>query len=53
MTSGEDQGEDALNQTVEEEAGGPFIETTGQKEFAHDVDASNPEDAMREPFPTT
>jgi len=53
MTSGEDRAEEALNETVEEETGGPFVETSGTKEFAHDIDESNPEDAMREPFPTT
>jgi hypothetical protein len=52
MTTGEAQTEGAHDQTVEEE-GGPFIETSGKKEFAHDIDESNPEDAMREPFPTT
>jgi hypothetical protein len=52
-TSGEDQGEDALNQDVPEERGGPFVETTASTEFAEGVDASNPKGARREPFPTT
>ena len=53
MTSGEDQGEDHLDQIVDEEDGAPFVETSGEEEFAAGTDASNPEDATREPFPTT
>jgi|SRR5882724_9531801 len=51
MTTGEDEGEDARNQFVDEEIGGPFVETSGKTEFANDNDESNPEDATREPFP--
>jgi hypothetical protein len=53
MTSGEDEGEDVADQSVPEERGGPFVVTTGGTEFADGVDASNPRDAKREPFPTT
>ena len=36
-----------------EEVGGPFLEEeTGDEELAKGTDASNPEDATREPFPT-
>ncbi len=53
ITSGEEQGEEALDALSPEESGGPFIVTKGKTEFADGVDASNPEDATREPFPTT
>jgi len=52
-TSGEDEGEDVFNQTVPEDSGGPFVETTGSTEFAHGTDASNIKGATREPFPKT
>jgi hypothetical protein len=52
-TSGEDDGEDNLDQIVPEEQGGPFVETKAAQEFAHGTDASNPKGAKREPFPTT
>ena len=50
-TGGED--DEDIEQLVPEETGGPFVETTGATEFAHDTDASNPWDATREPFPRT
>jgi hypothetical protein len=53
MTSGEYEGEDALDQVVEEEAGGPFVESTAGQEFAEGTDPSNPDTATREPFPKT
>jgi len=52
-TSGEYEGEDAQNQYVTEERGGPFVETTGGQEFAGGTDPSNPKGATREPFPRT
>jgi hypothetical protein len=52
-TTGEDEGEEVLNQVVPEENGGPFVETTAGTEFAHGYDASNPRGAKREPFPKT
>lgn len=52
-TTGEDEGGEVLDQVVEEERGGPFVVTKARTEFAYDVDGSNPEDAEREPFPTT
>jgi hypothetical protein len=52
-TSGEDENEEVLNQDVPEDAGGPFVTTTGEQEFAAGTDASNPKRAKREPFPTT
>lgn len=52
-TSGEDEGEDVFNQSVPEDAGGPFVETSGDTEFAPGTDASNIKGATREPFPKT
>jgi hypothetical protein len=53
MTSGEDGLAEDLQGAVEEELGGPFVTSTGGKEFADGTDASNPIDADREPFPKT
>jgi hypothetical protein len=53
VTSGEDEGEDVLNQEVPEERGGPFIVTTAGTEFADGVDESNPKGTKPEPFPRT
>ena len=52
-TSGEEMGEEGHERVVPEERGGPFVITTARKEFAYDVDPSNPVDAERAPFPTT
>lgn len=52
-TSGEDLVEDVFNQDVPEDAGGPFVETSGRTEFAHGTDESNIWGATREPFPKT
>jgi hypothetical protein len=49
-TSGEYGGE-PLGEVVPEELGGPFIETDARKEFADDVDESNPLDATAEALP--
>jgi hypothetical protein len=51
-TSAEEMREDERNELHPEEFGGPFTETTAQEEFANEADASNPDDATREPFPT-
>jgi hypothetical protein len=50
-TSGEDSDEEEMDQIVDEEYGGPFIETSGREEFATGTDESNPEDADAEPLP--
>jgi hypothetical protein len=50
-TRGEDAVEDAHDEVVPEEIGGPFVETSAADEFAHDIDGSNPEDAEAEPLP--
>jgi hypothetical protein len=50
-TSGEDAGEDDRDRVVSEEAGGPFVETNGNAEYAYGIDAFSPEGAWREPFP--
>lgn len=51
LNSGEDNAQD--DDEVTEEIGGPFVETTGEDEFAVGTDASNPKSATREPFPTS
>jgi hypothetical protein len=51
VTSGEDGGESELDGESNEERGGPFVETSGDVQFAYGTDASNPADATREPFP--
>ena len=50
-TSGETAREDLQDEVVPEELGGPFVESTAEQEFASGTDASNPEDAEREPLP--
>jgi len=52
-TTGEDPGEEVQDQVVDEERGGPFIETGGGAQYGYDVDGSNPTGASREPFPRT
>jgi hypothetical protein len=51
-TAGEDVNEDVRDEVVPEELGGPFVEAPANTELADDVDASNPEGAQPEPFPT-
>ena len=51
VTGGDDPVEEALEAVVPEELGGPFVVTSAADEFAHDIDAANPEDAEREPLP--
>ena len=51
-TSGEENSEEAMNEEVPEEAGGPFVITTAGSELAEGTDASNPGDAERAPFPS-
>ena len=50
-TSGEDLEEEASDEVVPEELGGPFLETNASDEFALGTDESNPEDAEPEPLP--
>ena len=52
VTNAQDEGQEVLDRHTPEEDGGPFIETSAQTEFASDVDESNIEGALREPFPT-
>jgi hypothetical protein len=52
MTSGVDAVVEDLNHDVEEDWGGPFVESTANKEFASGTDESNIAEATREPFPT-
>jgi hypothetical protein len=51
--SGDDVARGTLDQVVDEENGGPFVETKSKTEFARGTDASNPRSAFREPFPTS
>lgn len=51
MTSGEEELLPQLEAEVAEDDGGPFIETSGNTEFAGGTDESNIADATREPFP--
>jgi hypothetical protein len=51
MTSGGSHLADDLDRPVEEEQGGPFVETSGSEEFARGAGASDVEGATREPFP--
>lgn len=53
MTSGEDNLIEDREAQVAEERGGPFVDSTGGKEFAKGTDASNPRGSKREPFPRT
>ena len=50
-TSGEDAAEEAGDEVVPEELGGPFVETSASEEFATGTDESNPPDAETEPLP--
>jgi hypothetical protein len=50
-TSGEEQGEEAMNAEVPEDSGGPFVVSLAEQEFAAGTDASNPEGATREAIP--
>jgi hypothetical protein len=50
VTSGEDT-EELHERELDEEDGGPFLETSGRTEFAYGVDESNPEDAEPAPWP--
>jgi len=52
-TSGEEQALEVRDSIIDEESGGPFVTTPAKREFAEGVDASNPEDAFREPFPSS
>jgi hypothetical protein len=52
-TSGEDDEGARLDAVVEDEMGGPFVETPASREYAHGTDASNPKGARREPLPKT
>jgi len=53
MTSGENENAEPRDEFVDEEVGGPFVESPAKTEFAEDSDESNPADATREPFPKT
>ena len=52
MTTGEDALRTDFEAEVDEDLGGPFVETSGNTEFAGGTDESNIETATRKPFPT-
>lgn len=52
VTSGEPVAEAVRDAITPEELGGPFVATTAEREFAQGVDATNPEGATAEAFPT-
>ncbi len=51
-TSGDQEAENIRDEDLDEEEGGPFVETSAEQEFAAGTDGSNPADAERETFPT-
>lgn len=53
VTSGEESEAHRHEEITLEENGGPFIETSGNEEFAVGTDESNIASATREPFPRT
>ena len=52
MTTGQDELVEQLETDVDEDRGGPFVETSGNVELAGGTDESNIAEATREPFPT-
>jgi hypothetical protein len=50
-TSGEAPDDEKFDESVTEDIGGPFVETSAAEELADDTDETNPEDATREPMP--
>lgn len=52
-TTGQEQGEEAHEQFVDEEIGGPFVVSSAGKEFGYDYDASNIPGTQPEAYPTT
>lgn len=51
-TSAEETTPDEMDREVPEDSGGPFVETSGAKEFARDSEVPNIPEAGREPFPS-
>jgi hypothetical protein len=52
LTGADDAATDHRAEALDDEEGGPFLITAAVREFASGIDASNPLDAKREPFPT-
>ncbi len=52
-TSGEEAELERQDRVFADEQGGPFVPSTASEEFALGTDASNTEDATREPLPKT
>jgi len=51
-TSAEESGQEAFDSEVTEESGGPFVRSSGAKEYARTSEAPNIPEAEREPFPS-
>jgi hypothetical protein len=51
-TSGDQAAENIRDEDLDEEEGGPFVQTSARREFARGSDESNPEDAEPADFPT-
>lgn len=51
-TSAEEVGQEEFDREVPEESGGPFVRSSGSKEYARTSEAPNIPDAEREPFPS-
>jgi hypothetical protein len=52
MTSGEDELTQRLDAEIDEERGGPFVQTSGNLEFASGIDQTNIPEATPDPFAT-
>lgn len=50
-TSGEEAAPEHHERASEADVGGPFVPTSGRREFGYGVDASNVAKGTREPFP--
>jgi hypothetical protein len=49
--TGNNTGDEAMDDFVAEEIGGPFVETSASEEFGDGPDGNNPEGTTREPMP--
>lgn len=52
VTGNVDMAEQQFDQVDPAETGGPYVITSDDEELADDVDATNPAEATREPYPT-
>jgi hypothetical protein len=52
VTTGEDAGEEMMDEETPDECGGPFVIRSARSIFVRGTDESNPVDASREPLPS-